>query len=160
MSRLEIRRMEFEDIAAVRALYVHLLGDTFSQFPDQALEVYKRDWTEDLIAERLQDTRRALAVAADSADGPVGYVLGAPPDGGVASVIWLAISRDRRGQGIGRALMETVRAEYQRMGCHKLRLFAKTRDAVQFYRKFGMIVEGDHPNYWWRQHFWSLGMDI
>lgn len=157
MPKFVIRRIQKERCAEVHAFYLQLLDNTFSGFPENALRRYRDDWTEELIRERSEDSRRVMVIADGEDERLAGFLFGAPPDGGVATMIWLAVRPDLRGKGLGRRLVETAFVEYGRMGCHKVRVFAKTSDAVCFYKKLGMKVEGKHPKHWWRQDFWSLG---
>ena len=64
-------------------------------------------------------------------------------DGHRGWVYYVAISRQRRKQGIGAALMAEVEERLGKMGCPKLNLQvrASNEDVIAFYKKLGYNVE-------------------
>jgi ribosomal protein S18 acetylase RimI-like enzyme len=56
----------------------------------------------------------------------------------------MMVARDRRGQGIGTALMEAAIGWAREQGLHKLSLdvFAHNEAALALYRKLGFVEEG------------------
>ncbi|MEA3189438.1 MAG: [ribosomal protein S18]-alanine N-acetyltransferase [Thermoplasmata archaeon] len=56
----------------------------------------------------------------------------------------LAVDRERRGEGIGSALLSNVRQELARAGAFKLRLEVRADDgaALAFYRRHGFYPDG------------------
>ncbi|MBN1147818.1 MAG: GNAT family acetyltransferase [Anaerolineales bacterium] len=64
-------------------------------------------------------------------------------DGHRGWVYYVAVSPERRRQGIGTQLMQRVEAELAQIGCPKLNLQVRAANAqvVEFYRKLGYQVE-------------------
>jgi RimJ/RimL family protein N-acetyltransferase len=58
--------------------------------------------------------------------------------------IGMLVARDRRGRGVGTALMEAAIAWAREQGLHKLSLdvFAHNEAAIALYRKLGFVEEG------------------
>ena len=56
----------------------------------------------------------------------------------------MAVARDRRGQGVGSALLAAAVDEARRRDLHKLTLavFPHNAAAIALYRKFGFVEEG------------------
>jgi ribosomal protein S18 acetylase RimI-like enzyme len=154
-----IRRVRPEDARGLRTLYERLLATSFEKLPAAARLSYLSDWTTDLIATRAVDQNRVmLGLFNRSRLG--GYVLGTVPEGGVGTIIWLAVEPALQGRKFGRQLMVSAFGAYKELGCHKVKLFAKTREALSFYEHIGMTREGFHPHHWWNVDYWSLARDL
>lgn len=129
------------------------------KFPDEVLVHYRRILTDEEIGRRSRDDKHLLIAARK--DGKIeGILIGTPPEGGVATILWLLVSARCRREGIGKCLFEAGCSCFRSMGCHKIKLTAPTSDAVRFYEKQGMAVEGFHPDHWWHLDFWSLGKNL
>jgi GNAT superfamily N-acetyltransferase len=64
-------------------------------------------------------------------------------EAGLGKLNQLITAADRRGQGIGQALMSRVEEICRREGCHKLSLKTyRDSQAQRFYAKQGYVVEG------------------
>ena len=94
------------------------------------------------------DIRRKLAVQPElflvaTVDSKIVGTVMAGYDGHRGWVHYLAISPERRTQGIGAALMAEVEERLGKMGCPKLNLQIRgtNKEAVAFYRKLGYNVE-------------------
>lgn len=77
----------------------------------------------------------ALAQDADGLPVGTGRLL---PDGHVGR---MAVIRERRGEGAGRALLEFLIGQARRQGMRSLQLHAQTH-AVGFYARQGFVVQG------------------
>ena len=128
-----------------------------SGFSRTALEQYNQRWTAETIASAAQ-RKECILLAAKESGEIVGLVLGAPPEGGVATIIWLLVAPDHIRKGIGRMLFLEACHRYRSIECHKVKLTTTSRKAVGFYKTQGMHVEGYHPEHWWHMDFWSLGI--
>jgi ribosomal protein S18 acetylase RimI-like enzyme len=85
---------------------------------------------------------RRYALAAYDDDTMIGAAV-LKVEGGLGKVTQIITSADRRGQGIGQALMSRVEEICRQEGCHKVSL--KTywdSQAQRFYSKQGYVVEG------------------
>lgn len=154
------------EISPVKAREAHLVWPFVAsiareemKFHDEILLHYRKLLTDEEIGRRSQDERHVLLAA--RRDGEMeGILIGTPPEGGVATILWLLVSAKCRREGIGKSLFEAGCRRFRSMGCHKVKLTAPTSDAVRFYEKQGMAVEGFHPNHWWHLDFWSMGKNL
>jgi ribosomal protein S18 acetylase RimI-like enzyme len=125
-------------------------------FPSVALEHFRQSFTDRQLAKRIKSSDGPIFIA--SKNGCLaGVLVGSLPEGGVGTIIWLIVSSEFRGLGAGKALFKQACKTYHSMGCHKVKLTATTPEAVKFYKKLGMSVEGQHISHWWMLDFWSLG---
>ncbi len=112
------------------------------------------DW-DPLVKERdtiylfLTQDHPSMCFVAEEAEGkPVGYVVAArSADGKAAFIFHLHVRRDRRGRGIGRALMEHFEAGAREAGVGCIWLLAGER-ARGFYARIGYSESRDllHPD--------------
>jgi len=91
-----------------------------------------------------KDIARKLAVQPElflvaEADGAVVATVMAGYEGHRGWVNYLAVAPERRGQGLGRALMQRVEESLKDRGCPKLNVQVRTSndEALQFYRRLG-----------------------
>jgi GNAT superfamily N-acetyltransferase len=81
------------------------------------------------------------------------FVLTSPVHGGAKQAVLdgVVVTRERRGQGIGLAMMEQALRRSREAGCYKLTLSSNLRrdDAHRFYRSLGFV-----------QHGWSFQLDL
>ena len=89
---------------------------------------------------------------ATAADGVIGLVHLDPSRFGYCDIA-LAVTREWRGRGVGRALFETAIASARERGCHKLCLsvFPHNIGAIALYRKLGFVEEGRRVRQFRRQ---------
>ncbi len=156
-SDLEIGPVDPRQAPALRALYEQLLTSAFEALPDGARDAYRNDWSAAVIAQRAADPQRVM-LAAHAHNVPLGYVFGSVPEGGVGTIIWLAVAAEARGQRLGRRLVERAADAYRTRGCHKMRLFTSEPGSMSFYRHLGFVLEGEHQRHWWQATFWSLAL--
>ena len=89
----------------------------------------------------MWEVRRCTLAAYD--DGTMVGAAVLKIEGGLAKLTQLITAADRRGQGVGQALMSRVEEICRLEGCHKVSL--KTywdSEAQRFYTKQGYVVEG------------------
>lgn len=136
-----------------------LISDVITQdlsFPSLAIEHFSQNFADEELFRRIQCPD--IPVFTASKNGCLaGALIGSSPEGGVGTIIWLIVSSKFRGAGIGEALFKKACEAYRSLGCHKVKLTASTEEAVKFYEKIGMSVEGQHMSHWWMLDFWSLG---
>jgi ribosomal protein S18 acetylase RimI-like enzyme len=73
---------------------------------------------------------------------------------GVVYVRNLIVAKEKRGEGIGRRLMERVEKAGKKLGAHKMFLFTMEKwKACRFYRKLGYKKTGDLPKHFLKRNF-------
>lgn len=98
----------------------------------------RREWLVTHLAS-LRDKKSSVLVARDH-DAILGFVTVDP----AGYVDQLAVSPASRGQGVGRALIQSAR---ERAGCRlSLAVNAANRGAVDFYRRLGFLTYGESTN--------------
>ena len=103
-------------------------------------ERYASEW----LAEHANVAKGTFLVARDVPTNQiVGFAL-AEKNEGEGHLLALAVDSQRRGQGIGRALLADVRERMRRQGAHALRLDVRWDDpaARRFYARAGFEPQG------------------
>ncbi len=133
MSAVTIRDMRTEDVAEAWAIECAV-------FPDP--------WTLRVFAEELAALDRAYVVAED--DGAVVGFAGTMVVGEDAHLMNLAVGESRRGQGIGRRLLEAVADRATGLGAGRITLEVRPENesAVALYRSAGLVEVGVRPGYY------------
>lgn len=126
----------------------------------QAIQQYIQNWSIKTLNELVNHEKTHLSCVKNERDKVLGALVGSLSDGGVATIIWLMVEPDHQRSGLGSNLMRSACVHYKQIGCHKLRLFASSSEAKRFYMNFGMEVEGFHPNHWWGDDYYSLGLSL
>lgn len=152
---VEISSVKPEEAQVVRQRLVGLSAEGMG-FPEEALRYYRDSWSVDTIAQRARNPQQVLLAARKKGE-LVGLLMGMQPEGGVATIVWMLVAPEFRRQGIGCRMFEEACRRYRDMGCHKVKLTVPNKQAVRFYEKQGMQMEGFHSNHWWRLDFWSMG---
>lgn len=119
------------------------------RFPEEALFEYNRPEriSKNIIMSARDRENRSL----------LGVLACLPPEGGVMTILWLIVSPEYRKHGIGSILLDAACGIAINSGCHKIKLTTNSKEAVNFYKKKGMIIEGVLKNHWWHMDFWSMG---
>ena len=127
MSGVHIRPMRPEDYDAVYALWMASPNMGFNNLDDS------REGVERLLR-RNPDT----CFVALGDDGLAGVIL-AGQDGRRGYIYHMAVAEAHRGQGVGTALVKTLKAELKARGVSKIGLTVsrKNADAIRFYEKNG-----------------------
>lgn len=145
------------DVVLAHAFFQRHFSVLFSSLPDVAAASYRKTWDEKKIA-ALSAHPEAVMLAAHMDEGALaGILFATPPEGGVVSIIWLAVAPAYQGCGIGKQLLQAARAQAKQLGAHKFKVFTPDSDVVNFYVRQGMRVEGAHAEHWWGKTFWALG---
>jgi ribosomal protein S18 acetylase RimI-like enzyme len=160
MAEIQIVDISGELISEASSFFQDRLKDTFSlTFPSEAINKYRDDFRVESIVQYIRAGDR-IYVAAIMQNSIVGIMFGSHINGGVASVIWLAVHPEIQGKGIGRKLMKVTFRKYKAMGAHKLVLYTETDEARDFYENIGMSIEGVHPKHWWGIKHYCLAMEL
>jgi GNAT superfamily N-acetyltransferase len=144
---LKISPIEPSELGQTMNLIVEVAENEMG-FPPEAINRYR---------DALAKSSNNLLLGARKNGDLVGVLVCLFPEGGIATILWLIVASNYRGQGIGSKLFDEACKWALDNGCHKIKLTASTEDAVSFYKLKGMIIEGFHPNHWWHLDFWSLG---
>ena len=149
MSEIIIENLKSKDVNETTKLFHTILIDTFYKtFPEDAINKYKEDWQEDSVYKAVANKDKVMIVAKYKSR-IIGLLFGSSLNGGVGSIIWVAVSRDQRGRGIGKLLCEKAENEYRNKGAHKIVLYTETLSGKRFYERIGYVHEGTHPKHWW-----------
>lgn len=142
----QIRPIETSDADA----FLHLCLALDAETRTMMLEPGERSPSVDCQRHRIEEIRAAghgEILVAEVDQGLAGFV---EIQGGVfrrnrhSATLALGVLRERRGQGIGRRLLEAAEAWSRRHGIHRLELTVMTHNeaAVCLYRSHGFCIEG------------------
>jgi len=129
---MEIRPYEEKDEEAVAKLWREVFSD------DPPWNVPEED------IKRKLEVQRELFLVAAIGEEIAGTAMGGY-DGHRGWVYCVAVAPAHRREGVGRALMERVEGDLDRLGCHKLNLQVRrnNEETVAFYERLGYSLE-DH----------------
>ncbi len=152
--------VEVEKNEDIKGFVVQLnyLIETTIHLPEAAKFHFKSQWNEESIRNQLG--KWLFLIAKDESGNINGVLLGSPPEGGVATIVWVLVDRITQNKGLGARLFEKARQIYKDKNVHKIKLTVPDEQTVKFYKKQGMVLEGIHRNHWWRHDFWSMGLEI
>ncbi len=149
MSKTIVENLTGKDIRKTKKLFDNILDDTFiTTFPQIAIDKYKQDWQEKNIKNAIDDKEKVMIIAKMDNE-IVGLLFGSGLNGGVGNIIWIAVSSEYRGTGVGKLLCEKAEKEYQKKNAHKIVLYTETASGKKFYERIGYSHEGTHPKHWW-----------
>lgn len=109
-----------------------------------ALESLRERYAPEWLAQHADVSKGTFLVARDiPTNQVVGFALAQKAEG-EGHLLALAVDAQRRGQGIGRALLADVRERLRRQGAHALRLDVRWDDpaARRFYARAGFQPQG------------------
>ena len=123
----------FEDSAAERSSVIELWHrcDLVVPWNDPEKDIQTKLATQPELFLVGLSKRKVLATAMGGYDGHRGWVY------------YLAVSPERQGQGLGRRMMIELQRRLKAMGCPKLNLQVRTRNAkvIQYYEHIGFEVD-------------------
>jgi ribosomal protein S18 acetylase RimI-like enzyme len=128
---------------------VHNASERLSEFD-------RREWA--LANEehygRLLDWQKSKYILEATEDAEVVGALFLDIEMGVAHVLSLIVSHDRRGLGIGKALLQEAESVARQRNAHKIYLeTGKTWDAVPFYEASGYRITGELLDHYLHEDF-------
>jgi putative acetyltransferase len=147
MVSIEIVEMTTEeDIEIVQGLLRKYVQWLFDNFPDET-EDLSSYFSPPRLQQALNEVRtdfvppKGIAFIAWKEGRPVGCVLGHPLEPGIAEVKRLFIVPNAWGNGLGSALVKTLKAKMASWGHPALRLDTAVflTDAISLYRKLGFV---------------------
>jgi ribosomal protein S18 acetylase RimI-like enzyme len=141
VTSIRIVAAEASHLPDVTRLYIHLSEHHGAMAPDvQRYQVESSGW-QDYAEKRFDDPRAFLFVAIEAEEvvGFVGTALADKPWGVSYEIQTLIVDEDRRGGGIGTALLEFAEAHAGEVGADGLRVdvLLQNEDARRFYERAG-----------------------
>lgn len=130
----------------------------FEQSQSEQLEVFKaKAWPVADIEHYRENPphffNESFTLVAEEDENIVGYIT-VVCDSGVAQIEPLMVDPDKKGQGIGSALLEETEKIAKEKGIHKLWLETdKEWKAKEFYLKHGYTIRAELPNHIGKQTF-------
>jgi GNAT superfamily N-acetyltransferase len=151
---MRVRAAVVDDAPAMgRVMVASWLSAHRGQLPDAAWQKRAEAWTPDVSAQGWarafadradhRASRDVLLVAVDDAGGVIALVSGTPADGdalsSIAEINALYVLPGRRGQGIGRSLLQAAAARLAELGFSTLHIGVLTANlpARRFYEAMG-----------------------
>lgn len=140
MEGMDVRTAEGTDWNAIRDLAERSFGASYSLSPDQIAIIVDRDFSEEVLTERLQNPEHLVFVAegeVEANEGIFGFADVELDD--VPTLRWLHVDPIARGRGIGTELFERVREDTAEMGQSDLtaRILEDAVEGGDFLEKFG-----------------------
>lgn len=149
MREVEVRRAEPEDCRAIHRVYsspkamAETLGLPFSS---------EQEWHEKLSEGRNDVTHLAACVQGEVV-GHLGLMVYASPRTRHSAHFGIAVRDDRRGEGVGTALVEAaldLADNWLGLTRLDLRVYVDNEPAIALYEKFGFEREGTHRRFAFR----------
>jgi ribosomal protein S18 acetylase RimI-like enzyme len=148
---MNIRRAQVKDIPAINKLLNEVLEIHASIRPDIFISGTTK-YTNEELAEMLEDDEKPIFVAVDEQDEVLGYVFTQlqhqPFSNNMVPftslfIDDLCVDTSKRSAGVGHALINFVKEEAKRLGCYEvtLNVWAGNDGAIAFYKKNGMKVK-------------------
>lgn len=145
---MQIRRAQFKDIPAIMKLLSQVLEIHASIRPDIFIPGTTKYTVEELTT-IINDDQKAVFVAVDEDDQVLGYAFTQLQEQPFSTnmvqfkslfIDDLCVDSTQRSQGVGRALLDYVKAEAKRLGCYEvtLNVWEGNDSAINFYKKNGL----------------------
>jgi GNAT superfamily N-acetyltransferase len=140
--KLDFRRAQAQDFAAVRCLSEQLAAHIEAPLPSLTLERYLAFYVRDHAPMHL-----VLALRGDRVVGMIAWVLTHElySAGACVYVSDIAVHADARGQGVGKALMAQAKAWGRAQGATKLGwdVWKRNATALKFYERIGASIDSE-----------------
>lgn len=139
---MNIRDAETDDHLAITDVAERSFQSSYSLSPDQITAIVESAFSEETLADRMQDPDRLLVVAEDQVDGEMRVAGFADVDLGGGELNWLHVDPEARGGGIGTRLFERARdAVADRGGQLSAWALEEATEGGEFCTQFGL---GEH----------------
>lgn len=116
----------------------------------------KREWRKEDIkhyGRPIHWVEKEFILRATEKNKIVGYVK-FKYEAGVVYIRNLIVANDKRGQGVGKKLMQETEKISKKLGAHKIFLYTGERwDSCSFYKKIGYKKTADLPNHYFKIDF-------
>lgn len=135
---MELRRARPADTPAVRDVARRSLDASYSLEPQAITSAIEEWYDEDRLTTMLDDPDRVLLVA-DQAGQVVAFSESVVAAANTATMLWLHVDPDHRGEGIATDLFEATREELERLDVRNLRgrVLAENTAGNEFYEHRG-----------------------
>lgn len=148
---MQIRRAEVKDIPSLITLLNEVLEIHARIRPDIFIPGTTK-YTHEELEKMIQDDQKPIFVAVDDHDDVLGYVftqiVKQPFSTNMVPftslfIDDLCVDNKTRGLGVGKALLDFVKAEAKRLGCYEvtLNVWAGNDAAIRFYEKNGLKIK-------------------
>ena len=148
---MQIRRAEVKDIPSLITLLNEVLEIHARIRPDIFISGTTK-YTHEELEKMIQDDQKPIFVAVDDHDDVLGYVftqiVRQPFSTNMVPftslfIDDLCVDNKTRGLGVGKALLDFVKAEAKRLGCYEvtLNVWAGNDAAIRFYEKNGLKIK-------------------
>lgn len=148
---MQIRRAQFKDIPAIMKLLSQVLEIHASIRPDIFIPGTTKYTVEELTT-IINDDQKAVFVAVDEDDQVLGYAFTQLQEQPFSTnmvqfkslfIDDLCVDSTQHSQGVGRALLDYIKAEAKRLGCYEvtLNVWEGNDSAIDFYKKNGLKVK-------------------
>jgi len=153
--KIKIREATLKDINQFWDLFKISVQKQFLEYPIEVRKFFvEKYYTKHNLKQWLRKKTIILLIALSNKE-IVGYLLGNPPYGGVAFIVWLAVKNSFQKKGIGSALLKKYETLAIKQGAHKILLLVTRKSNLKFYKKNGYKIGGYIPqayfgiNHWW-----------
>lgn len=137
---MELAELESEeDRQAVGDVVRRSMRASYSLSPEQLDAVVEEEFTDDALAEKAQDDDVVQVVARREGE-LVGFAEGTADD---ATVRWLYVAPEARGEGVGTELFEELRDRVAADGAVTGRVLAQNQEGSAFFERFDLEPVGD-----------------
>ncbi|MFR0540896.1 N-acetyltransferase family protein [Lactobacillus delbrueckii] len=154
---MQIRRAQVKDIPAIMKQLNQVLEIHASIRPDIFIPGTTKYTVEELTT-IINDDQKAVFVAVDEDDQVLGYAFTQLQEQPFSTnmvqfkslfIDDLCVDSTQRSQGVGRALLDYVKAEAKRLGCYEvtLNVWEGNDSAINFYKKNGLKVKGTNMEF-------------
>lgn len=138
---MEIREIKTKEVFLFLDFFRKSLRSQFGEYSKKSIDFFlKKEWTEERIKKSIK-SKAVIFLLAFEEDKVVGYLIGGHPFGGIASIMWLAVSDDYQGRGIGKKIMSAFISLVKKEKAHKVILSVTDRKNIGFYEKIGFRME-------------------
>ena len=112
-------------------------------------QLFSDPWTEEMLADCLQQSHYALSIYVDEFQGVKGYLI-TTHVAGEAELLRIGVDPDCRRQGIGRILMDRFvqLCEERETPDVFLEVRQSNHPAISLYEQFGLEIVGKRKNYY------------
>jgi Pyruvate/2-oxoacid:ferredoxin oxidoreductase gamma subunit/GNAT superfamily N-acetyltransferase len=133
---MEIRKIEKKDAEAVGKLMENVIDETYDKEPDKIRKALKANFTGDGLAELMKDKQAAFYVVEENGE-VVAFLFGWLLFN-VFTIYWVYNSKEHRGKGYIRKLMEHLEKKLIETGCYKIVMYAYSKNKfIENISKFG-----------------------
>jgi ribosomal protein S18 acetylase RimI-like enzyme len=133
---VKIIRLKETDVSEFRKLFIRIIGEGFSYYPNNAKLYILKSWTSSKIALKLATSDRLFLIARENGVA-LGYLIGKKYQSGLSTILWLGVLNEFRKRGIGRKLVSEWESWSIANSANRLRAATTNPENDSFYSKLG-----------------------